>query len=225
MEVARDLQDHQLVDRDDQPCGRVDDITIELDESGARLGALLSGSGVLLAQLGVIGGICKRLLPEHAAHSHLAIEWRQVRSFEPQHICLLPPRDRLRLQRARDTAAQTNDRQSLSALLQTPVIDSNEEQMEMLDIRTHQPHPPAAPRVLGLLCMHAPRLSLLGLKRHDGGLLPQPRRNKEARFVPWQQIQSLSSDAIHLNAAFAELPRLSETPASPPPATTEHPSE
>jgi len=55
MDIARDLQDHQMLDRDGQACGRIDDILIQWDANGARLGPLLSGGGFLLDQLGRIG--------------------------------------------------------------------------------------------------------------------------------------------------------------------------
>jgi sporulation protein YlmC with PRC-barrel domain len=210
MEVARDIQDHQLVDRDDELCGRVDDVIIEWDEAGARLGALLSGGGILLEQLGLLGRFLRRVLPWRAAQSHVAIDWHQVRQLGPHHICLLPPRHRIGVRRR--ATASGDGRRLLSALLQRPVIDSNGKRMGILDVRTAMPsRPSTAPRVLGLLCAQEPRLVLLGLKRHDGGLLPRRRLGKQARFVPWETIASIDSDTLHIDRPFDELPLLADT--------------
>jgi hypothetical protein len=222
MDVARDLQDHQLVDRDDEPCGRVDDIVIEWDDAGARLGALLSGGGIFLHQLGLVGDVLKRVLRFQSARSHIAIDWRQIRGFAPQHICLLPPRGHIGLRRV---GMLGDDQHLLSALLQTPVTDSNAAQMGILDLRTVTPRPPTAPRVIGVLCAQQPRLLLLGLKRHDGGLLPRSRIDGQARFVPWEAIASIRTDGIQLNCSFVDLPLLSDTPDNDPPAAAQEHAE
>ncbi|HET6171909.1 MAG TPA: hypothetical protein VFD90_04865 [Gaiellales bacterium] len=223
MEAARDLQDHQLVDRDDRPCGRIDDILIDWDDSGARLGSLLSGGGILVDQLGTLGRLLKRMPRLEAARSHTAIEWRQVRALEQDRVCLLPPSDRLGVRR-RSRESRYPDRQlPLTALLQLRVIDSLDREMGLLDVRTDRARPPGAPRVTGLLCAPDPKLVLLGLKRHDGGLLPHPRAARQARFVPWTAIASIDRSAIHLESAFGELPLLIDTSdeAPPPPDSQE----
>jgi hypothetical protein len=217
MEVARDLQDHQLVDRDDRPCGRIDDILIDWEESGARLGSLLSGGGILVGQLGAVGRLLKRIPRLEAARSHIAIEWRQVRALEQDRVCLLPPSDRLGLRRRSHEARYPDGQLALTALLQLSVIDSLGQEMGILDVRTDRARPPLAPRVTGLLCAPDPRLVLLGLKRHDAGLLPRPRAAREARFAPWTAIASIETDSVHLDSPFAELPRLTDTPDETPP--------
>jgi hypothetical protein len=209
MEVARDLQDHQLVDRDDRPCGRVDDVVIAWDASDARVGALLSGLGVLLDQIGLAGRIAKRL-PIRAAHSHVAIEWRQVRELQPHHVCLLPAQGALGLRHA-GTPGSAEGELLLTALLERRVIDDAEHEMGILDVRISPPRPPQAPRVMGLLCAPQPKLLLLGLKRHDGGLLPRPRIGAQARFVPWEAVAEIGQ-VIRLSQAFADLPLLADTP-------------
>ena len=60
MDVARDLVDRQLVDRDGRECGRIDDIWIEWDADGGRLGPLVSGASILLDQLGAGGRLLWR---------------------------------------------------------------------------------------------------------------------------------------------------------------------
>jgi hypothetical protein len=212
MEVARDLQDRQLVDRDDRPCGRIDDLLIEWGESDARLGAILSGGGILVDQLGLLGRLLKRVPRLEAARTHTAIEWRQVRALEQARVCLLPPRDRLGARRRSREARQPDGQLHLTALLQLSVIDSLGRKMGVLDVRTDRARPPVAPRVTGLLCAPDPKLVLLGLKRHDGGLLPRPRAARQARFAPWTAIASIDRVAIHLGSPFSELPLLMDTP-------------
>jgi hypothetical protein len=222
MDVARDIQDHQLVDRDDTACGRVDDMLIEWDDSGARLGAILSGGGTLLDQLGAVGRLLERLPRLEAAHRRIAIEWRQVRALEPHRLCLLPARDQLGRQPPSPEPRHADGQVLLTALLQRPVVDSLGREMGILDVRTGHARPPVAPRVTGLLCAPDPKLVLLGLKRHDGGLLPRPRAATQARFAPWTAIASIDAQGIHLDRPFGEFPRLMDTrDEAPPPAPSE----
>jgi sporulation protein YlmC with PRC-barrel domain len=216
MEVARDLQDHQLVDRDDRPCGRIDDVLIEWDDNGARLGAILSGGGILVDQLGAFGRLLKRVPRLESARSHIAIEWRQVRAVEQDRVCLLPPRERLGVRRRSHDPRRLERPLTLNALLQLRVIDSLGSEIGILDLRTDRARPPLAPRVTGLLCAPDPKLVLLGLKRHDGGLLPHPRAARQARFAPWTAIASIDRDSIHLDTPIRELPRLIDTPDEAP---------
>jgi hypothetical protein len=217
MEVARDLQDYQLVDRDDRPCGRIDDVLVEWDDSGARLGAILSGGGILADQLGAVGRLLKRVPRLESARSHIAIEWRQVRAVEQDRVCLLPPRDRLGVRRQDRDARNAEGQLTLTALLQLRVIDSLGSEIGILDLRTDRARPPLAPRVTGLLCAPAPKLVLLGLKRHDGGLLPRPQAARQARFAPWTAIASIDRRTVHLDTPLGELPRLIDTPDEAPP--------
>jgi hypothetical protein len=216
MELARDLQDHLLVDRDDRPCGRIDDVLIRWNDAGAQLGPLLSGGGMLIDQLGVAGRLIKRLPRMQAPHTHLAIDWRQVRALEQQHICLLPPRGRLGM-RHKGKPASTGNWLLLTDLLQRCVIDSLGQEMGILDVRIGHVEPPASPRVLGLLCAPDPRLILLGLKRHDGGLLPRPRAIRKGRFAPWEAIASINAHELHLDRPFADLPHLADALDEAPP--------
>jgi hypothetical protein len=209
VELARDLQDYQLVDRDDSPCGRVDDLIIGWDRSGARVGDLLSGMGVVLDQLGAPGRLAKRM-PIRALQSHTAIAWRQVRELKPHQVCLLPPRNALGMRRTGHPKRAADER-LLTSLLQMRVIDAGGNAMGILDVRTGRADPPAAPRVTGFLCAPDPKLMLFGLKRHDGGLMPRPRASKKTRFVPWEAIGTIA-DAIRLDCTFENLPHLADAP-------------
>jgi hypothetical protein len=97
MDVARDLQDHQLRDRDGNACGRIDDILIEWDADGGRLGPLLSGGSVLLDQLGGLGRVLRPVLRFSGARRECRIDWALVGRIESDAVHLLLPRARLGL--------------------------------------------------------------------------------------------------------------------------------
>jgi sporulation protein YlmC with PRC-barrel domain len=97
MDIARDLQDHQMLDRDGQACGRIDDILIQWDASAARIGPLLSGGGFLLDQLGRLGRLLRPVLRYRGARREVHIEWSEIVRVEPHVIHLRNPRERLEL--------------------------------------------------------------------------------------------------------------------------------
>jgi hypothetical protein len=97
MDIARDLQDRQMLDRDGQACGRVDDILIQWDANDAHLGPLLSGGGFLLDQLGRLGRLLRPLLRSPGARREARIEWPEIARVEPHVIHLRAPRDDLGL--------------------------------------------------------------------------------------------------------------------------------
>jgi hypothetical protein len=97
MDVARDLQDHQMLDRDGQACGRVDDILIHWGANGAELGPLLSGGGFLLDQLGRVGRLLRPLLRFRGARREVRIEWPEIARVEPHVVRLRISRNRLEL--------------------------------------------------------------------------------------------------------------------------------
>jgi hypothetical protein len=99
MDIARDLQDHQMLDRNGQACGRIDDILIQWDANGARLGPLLSGGGFLLDQLGRLGRLLRPLLRYWGARREVYIEWPEIARVESHVIHLQSPRERLALSR------------------------------------------------------------------------------------------------------------------------------
>jgi hypothetical protein len=108
----------------------------------------------------------------------------------------------------------------ISALLRLPVRDAGGARMSVLDVRTTQPTPPEAPRLVGLLCSPDPVIASLGLKRHDiAASLRRRRARANGRFVPWHEITSIDAHAIQLRCRFSELGSLAETPGPGPPAT------
>jgi hypothetical protein len=109
----------------------------------------------------------------------------------------------------------------ISVLLRLPVLDSDGVRMAILDVRTSQPAPPDAPRLIGLLCSPDPMIASLGLKRSDIAASPGRRRAQaHGRFVAWHEISSIDTHQVRLRSRFCDLPPLSETSESGPPATT-----
>ena len=51
LDLARDILDRRLVDRQDDTCGKVDDVELEFDGSTPRLTYLLSGPGAAARRL------------------------------------------------------------------------------------------------------------------------------------------------------------------------------
>ena len=76
LDLARDLLDRQIVDAEDRPCGKVDDIELEeVDGGGFRLTFLLSGPGAAARRLPHIAGALYRWI----AGTHVArIPWDAV---------------------------------------------------------------------------------------------------------------------------------------------------
>jgi hypothetical protein len=97
MDIARDLQDHQMLDRDGHACGRVDDILIQWGANGAKLGPLLSGGGFLLDQLGRLGRLLRPVLRFRGARREVHIDWPEIGHIEPHVVHLRIPRNRLEL--------------------------------------------------------------------------------------------------------------------------------
>jgi sporulation protein YlmC with PRC-barrel domain len=50
-DVMRDLLDYEIVDVDEVPCGRVDDVELELTPRGLAINALLVGTGAWLPRV------------------------------------------------------------------------------------------------------------------------------------------------------------------------------
>jgi hypothetical protein len=108
----------------------------------------------------------------------------------------------------------------MSALLRLPVLDAGGARMSILDVRTSQPRPPDAPRLVGLLCSPDPVIASLGLKRHDtAASLARRRAHAHGRFVPWHEISAIDTHAIQLRCRFSELTPLAQAPDPGPPAT------
>jgi len=61
-DLVRDLLDHELVDVDHVPCGRVDDIELELTPQGLSISALLVGPGAWSPRLPALARMIARAM-------------------------------------------------------------------------------------------------------------------------------------------------------------------
>jgi hypothetical protein len=77
LDLARDLLDHQLVDSEDKPCGKVDDIELTYDGRKLRIAALLCGPGAVSRRLPRWGGAVWRWL---AGAQVIRVPWSEVES-------------------------------------------------------------------------------------------------------------------------------------------------
>ncbi len=210
MDVARDLVDHQLVDRDGRECGRVDDVWIEWEADGARLGPLMRGTATMLDQLGAAGRLLQHVGNPRAGRSQ-PIEWARVARVERSRVLLTDPPSETARTRQRASGARR-----YSAIARLPVIDAADERRGVLDLRTQATRGGAAPAILGLIVCRRTWLRTLGMKRYDAAGIPLADIQDHARFVPWNAVTALG-DAIHLGVAFADLPRLGDAPDPGPP--------
>lgn len=210
MDVARDLVDRQLVDRDGRECGRVDDVWIEWDADGACLGPLASGAAVVLDQLGAAGRLLQHIGGARARRSR-PIEWASVARVERSRVLLA-------CNPAHTTQAQpfSLGRRRYSAITRLPVIDAAGERRGVLDLRSETALGGAVPSILGLIVCRRTWLRTLGMKRYDAAGVPLADVQDHARFVPWSAVTALD-DAIRLGVAFADLPRLRDAPDPGPP--------
>jgi hypothetical protein len=210
MDVARDLVDRQLVDRDGRECGRVDDVWIEWDADGGRLGPLASGAAIVLDQLGAAGRLLQHIGGARARRSR-PIEWASVARVERSRVLLAHESAHMT-----QTQPPSLGRRRYSAITRLPVIDATGEQRGVLDLRTKTPRGGAAPSILGLIVCRRTWLRTLGMKRYDAVGVPLADVQDHARFVPWNAVTALD-DAIRLGVAFTDLPRLSDAPDPGPP--------
>jgi hypothetical protein len=210
MDVARDLVDRQLVDSAQRECGRVDDLWIEWDGDGGRLGPLLSGGGIVLDQLGAGGRLLKHLGRARARRSH-PIEWASIVRVERSRVVLA--------RKPGETSAApppSPDRRRYSAFGRLPVIDATGERRGLLDLRAETVLGGTPPAILGLIACRHTWLRTLGMKRYDAAGVPLADIRAHARFVPWSAVAQVD-DAVRLHVAFASLPRLAEAPDPGPP--------
>lgn len=205
MDVARDLVDRQLVDPQERECGRVDDLWIEWDADGGRLGPLMSGGGIVLDQLGATGRLLRHLGGARARRAR-SIDWASIAKVERSRVLLASkPRQ------ATGTPKSSAGRFRYSAVARMPVVDATGERRSVLDLRTETVLGGRPPVILGIIACRRTWLRTLGMKRYDAAGVPLADVEAHARFVPWSAAAHLDG-AIRLQVAFADLPRLDEAP-------------
>jgi hypothetical protein len=205
MDVARDLVDRQLVGPDERECGRVDDLWIEWDAGGGRLGPLVSGGGIVLDQLGATGRLLQYLGGARARRSH-PIDWASVARVERSRVLLSRKPGE-----ATGAPKSSAGRLRYSAFARMPVIDATDDERGLLDLRTETVLGGVPPPILGIIACRRTWLRTLGMKRYDAAGVPLADVQAHARFVPWSAVVDLDG-AIRLHAAFADLPRLDHVP-------------
>jgi sporulation protein YlmC with PRC-barrel domain len=142
MDVARDIVDRQLVDRDGRECGRVDDLWIEWDTGSARLGPLASGAAIVLDQLGAAGRLLQHVGGRRARRSH-SIGWASIIRVERSRVLVTDePADMSRDQ------SPSPGRRRYSAIARLAVIDSAGERRSVLDLRSEAAVGGRAPSIL-----------------------------------------------------------------------------
>jgi hypothetical protein len=216
MDVARDLVDRQLLDPEQRECGRVDDLWIEWDADGGRLGPLVSGAGIVLDQLGAIGRGLRSLGGARARRSR-PIDWASIARVERSGVLLVRNPDE-----APDSPKSSPGRLRYSALARMPVIDATGERRGVLDFRTETVLGGVPPEILGIIACRRTWLRTLGMKRYDAAGVPLADIQAHARFVPWSAIAHLDA-AIRLDVSFADLPRLDDAPDPGPPPRAQAP--
>jgi sporulation protein YlmC with PRC-barrel domain len=210
MDVARDLVDRQLADCDGNESGRVDDLWLEWDAGAAHLGALESGTAIVLEQCGALGRLLQRVGGARARRSR-TIEWGSVARVERTRVLLAETPAA-----AGDVRLREPRRRRYSAVARLPVIDAAGDRRSVLDIRCETATGGAAPRVLGLIACRHTWLRTLGMKRYDAAGVPLADVRSHARFVPWSAVAEVG-DEIRLRVTFDELARPDEVPDPGPP--------
>ncbi|MEP6642550.1 MAG: hypothetical protein ABJB93_11680 [Gaiellales bacterium] len=210
MDVARDLVDRQLVGPDQRECGRVDDLWVEWDADGGRLGPLVSGGGIVLEQLGATGRLLRYLGGARARRSR-PIDWASIARVERSRVLLAGKPGE-----ATGTPKPSAGRLRYSALARMPVIDATDERRGVLDLRIETVLGGVPPPILGIIACRRTWLRTLGMKRYDAAGVPLADVQAHARFVPWSAVAHLD-DAIRLHVAFADLPPLDQAPDPGPP--------
>jgi hypothetical protein len=216
MDVGRDLVDRQLLDREGRQCGRVDDLLIEWDQYGARLGLLLSGPAAILDQFGWPGRLGQRAAGARARRMR-CVSWASVTRVDRGAVTLAVAATDLVAAAAPEPPASGCTYSTLDRLA---VLDSAGERRGVLDLRAEATHGGTAPAILGLIACRRTWVRTLGMKRYDADGVPLSDVAGHSRFVPWDVIDHIDRE-IRLSVAFAELPRLAEAPDPGPPPLPE----
>jgi hypothetical protein len=225
VDLARDLIDHRIADLEDQDAGMVDDLWVTWHHGTAALGPIVTGAAALLTQVGpfqtMLIALSRRIRCSHA-RVWREIPWRQVRRIERPQVKLLVPRADLAHSADRSQTLVSDQRGQMlySQLCNLPVATRDHQRLGIIDVRT-APLISEPPQVLGLLIAPHPRRRSLGLKQFDTTAVRLGGIPRGGRYLPWEDISRITSDAIHTNAASGELAPLATAPNPQPPPMPE----
>jgi len=90
LDLARDVLDHQLMDSEDEPCGKVDDLELEFDGKTFCVKALLVGPGAAARRLPRWGAAAYRWL---AGSQIIRVPWSEVANVSAMVYLQRPARE------------------------------------------------------------------------------------------------------------------------------------
>jgi hypothetical protein len=229
MDIGRDLIDHRMADGDDIDAGMVDDIWITWRADAARLGPLLSGTPIMLDELGRLGRWLGRVAPRIGwTHAVLwrEIDWRSVKRIERPQLRLVEPRSDIpkrRDRRPKPTLGRQGRMRYLE-LSRLSVRTRDDQRFGIVDVRVG-PLVTEPPEVLGLLISPHERARAFGLKRYDSTRTRLGSATGDERFLPWEAIDEITEREIRTRTVSGELGPLAAAPNPAPPPMPEGPDE
>jgi hypothetical protein len=229
MDLGRDLIDHRIADGDDLDAGMTDDVWITWQGESARLGPLLSGTPIMLDQLGQAGRWLSIVAPRIGwTHGGLwrEIQWDSVKRIERPQVRLIESRSDLPTRSDRRPAAMLGreGRMRYLELSRLAVRTRDDQRFGIVDVRTG-PLLTEPPQVLGLLISPHQRARAFGLKRYDSTRARLGSVSGDERFLPWEAIEEITAREIRTSAIPGQLVALAAAPQAMPPPMPQGPDK
>ena len=222
MDIGRDLIDHRIVDLDGHDVGRVDDLWVYVSGGRATVGPIVSGAAALFQQFGALGRRLQRIAPR-VGYRH-ATRWREygwddVDALQRPQVVLTPRLSDLAT-RPEGHLPRPGTEMLYTRLIHLPVCDPAGQTIGVVDVRTTLANP--EPEILGFLVAAHPLRYTMGMKRFDTTSERFAGTHHNTRYLAWNDIATIDQAAIQSRIALADLPLLSDIPASPPPPMPDH---